>query len=68
MNRIQILTEQAKQYADEYLLEMLDAATDPTEISVLEMEMDARTNPFFSPGAKPQFSLLSHLAKGGRIF
>jgi hypothetical protein len=45
MNRIEILTEQARNYADEFLLEMLEAATDPNEIVILEIELNARTTP-----------------------
>jgi hypothetical protein len=65
MTKIEILTEQAKNYADDFLLEMLDAATDTDEVRVLELELDSRTNPFLSPDTER--SLLGDLLNGRGI-
>jgi len=66
MTRIEILTEQAKGYDEGMLLEAMDMATDADEVRVLELELDARTNPFLN--AKTERSLLGDLLAGRRIF
>lgn len=61
MNKIEILTRQAKEYPDEFLLEQLDLATDTDEVRVLELELDSRTNPFLNPNTER--SLLADLLR-----
>lgn len=66
MNRIEILTAQAEQYPDEFLLEQLDAATEVEEIRVLDLELERRTSPYFR--ADSQRSFLADLTNGTRLF
>lgn len=66
MTKTQILTEQAKNYDDDALLDALTSATDTDEIRVLELEMEVRTSPYFRPDS--QRSLLADLLAGGGPF
>lgn len=65
MTKIEVLTQQARNYPDDLLLEMLVAATDGDEVRVLELEIDARTNPFLAADSKR--SLLGDLLTGRSI-
>jgi hypothetical protein len=66
MTKIEILTQQAKNYADEFLMEQLDMATDADEVRVLELEMDSRTSPYLA--ADSSRSLLGDLLGGASLF
>lgn len=66
MTRIEILTQQAKNYDDDALLAAIDMATEADEIRVLELEMEARTSLYFQPEASR--SLLGDLVNGTSLF
>lgn len=66
MTRIEILTQQAKSYDDDMLLEAMSVAADDDEIRVLDLEMEARTSPYFKEDSSR--SLLGDLLSGTRLF
>jgi hypothetical protein len=66
VNRIEILTKQAKNYADDFLLEQIDFATEADEVRVLELELESRTSPYLA--ADSSRSLLGDLLGGASLF